>query len=602
MIRDAALPGRSFRSPRAIIVDEQQEMANPGRTETPPTGNANRTDRANESARRPPGQEPPMPNWFERELFAGLAKVVEDDSWLSDEANKLAINTAVNSTRNRPHPWSTFADADYPNWRGLSDRTFLARHLPPSYPDPANPLPDPAKVAALFARPAAGGTKSNKSTCLFPAFAQYLTDGFIRTNPTNPRKNTSNHEIDMCPLYGRTPKQTDALRLPAAAGAPKGRLKSQMIGDEEYPPFLYNPDGSLTDPAFNVLDPPLFAFNQPIKKPTDPPPPPPATMGGKPFAPARYTSLFAVGGDRVNSSPFTAMMNTLWLREHNRVAKELEQRNPGFDDERVFQTARNIIIPMFIKIVVEDYINHITPIPFKIKADPSVVWDATWNRPNWMTAEFSLLYRWHALMPDQIEWTGGAIPLGDFTLDNRALLAVGLDGAITLAASQATNQLGAMNTSAALLPIEGLSISQARTNNLAPYNAYRVAFGMAPATAFDQISSSQEIQDKLRGIYNTPDRVEFYPGLFAEDRVPDSPLPQLLMTMVAVDAFSQALTNPLLSQHVWKDNPTLTFTDWGFNEIGNTSSLSDVLIRQGRPGGSPPVTMTLPGWSYTRTP
>jgi prostaglandin-endoperoxide synthase 2 len=79
-------------------------------------------------------------------------------------------------------------------------------------------------------------------------------------------------------------------------------------------------------------------------------------------------------------------------------------------------------------------------------------------------------------------------------------------------------------------------------------------------------------------------------------------LPQLLMTMVAVDAFSQALTNPLLSQHVWKDNPTLTFTDWGFNEIGNTSSLSDVLIRQGRPGGSPPVTMTLPGWSYTRTP
>jgi prostaglandin-endoperoxide synthase 2 len=536
-----------------------------------------------------------MPNWFERDLFAGLAQVVEDDSWLSTEANRLAINAAVNTTRNRPHPWSTFAD--YPNWRGLSDRTFLARHLPPVYPDPANPLPDPAQVATLFARPAAGGTKSNKSTCLFPAFAQYLTDGFIRTDPSDPRKNTSNHEIDMCPLYGRTPCQTRALRLPAIAGAPKGRLKSQMIGTEEFPPFLYNQDGSLTDPAFNVLDPPLFAFNQPIKDPSVPAPPPPNG-----YDPARYTSLFAVGGDRVNSSPFTAMMNTLWLREHNRVAKELEQRNPGFDDERVFQTARNIIIPMFIKIVVEDYINHITPIPFKIKADPSVAWDATWNRPNWMTAEFSLLYRWHALMPDQIEWTGGAIPLGDFTLDNRALLAVGLDGAITLAASQATNQLGALNTSAALLPVESLSIAQARTNHLAPYNAYRVAFGMAPATAFSQISSNADIQRMLQDIYGTPDRVEFYPGLFAEDRVPDSPLPQLLMTMVAVDAFSQALTNPLLSQHVWKDNPGLTFTDWGLNEIGDTSSLSDVLTRQGRPSGSAPVTMTLPGWSYTKTP
>ena len=540
-----------------------------------------------------------MANWFERKLFAGLAAAVEDDDWLSGEASRLAINTAVNTTRNRPHPWSTFAD--YPNWRGLSDRTFLARHLPPSYPDPGNPLPDPAAVAALFARPTAGGTKSNKSTCLFPAFAQYLTDGFIRTDPSDARKNTSNHEIDMCPLYGRTPAQTDALRCPAVAGGPKGRLKSQMIGNEEFPPFLYHEDGTITDPAFNALDTPLFAFNQPLKDPNTPAPPPPMT-GPNAFEPARFTSLFAVGGDRVNSSPFTAMMNTLWLREHNRVARELERRNPAWDDERVFQTARNIIIPMFIKIVVEDYINHITPIPFKIRADPSVAWDATWNRPNWMTAEFSLLYRWHALMPDRIEWPGGAIPLGKFTLDNRALLAVGLNGAITQAASQPTNKLGALNTSASLMPVEGLSVSQARSNHLAPYNAYRVAFGMAPATDFNQISTNPAVVSLLRDIYGTPDRVEFYPGLFAEDRVPDSPLPQLLMTMVAVDAFSQALTNPLLSQHVWKDNPTLTFTDWGFDEIGATSSLSDVLIRQGRPESAAAVTMTMPGWSYADTP
>ena len=372
-----------------------------------------------------------------------------------------------------------------------------------------------------------------------------------------------------------------------------------MIGTEEFPPFLYNQDGSLTDPAFNVLDPPLFAFNQPIKDPYMSPPPPCRT---KRIDPARYTSLFAVGGDRVNSSPFTAMMNTLWLREHNRVAKELERRNPRWDDERVFQTARNIIIPMFIKIVVEDYINHITPIPFKIKADPSVAWDATWNRPNWMTAEFSLLYRWHALMPDQIEWTGGAIPLGDFTLDNRKLLAVGLDGAITLAASQATNQLGALNTSAALLPVESLSIGQARTNHLARTTRIVWRSAWRPRRRSARSPPTRTSRGCFRTSMARPTGSSSIPGLFAEDRVPDSPLPQLLMTMVAVDAFSQALTNPLLSQHVWKDNPGLTFTDWGLNEIGDTSSLSDVLIRQGRPSGSAPVTMTLPGWSYTKTP
>jgi prostaglandin-endoperoxide synthase 2 len=533
-----------------------------------------------------------MPNWFEREIIAHLADAVDADNWLSVEASHLMIDTAVNTTRNRPHPWSTFAD--YPNWRSLSDRTFLARHLPPKYPDPANPLPDPTAITPLFTRPAGGGgRKSNKSTCLFPAFAQYLTDGFIRTNPTDAKRNTSNHEIDMCPLYGRTPDQTEALRQHGQTAGQKGRLKSQRIGSEEFPPFLYHADGTLTDPAFNVLDPPLFAFNQPLKDPAAPAPPPPAD-----WEPARKASLFAVGGDRVNSSVFTAMMNTVWLREHNRVAGELERRNPTWDDERVFQTARNIVIPMFIKIVVEDYINHITPLPLKIKADPAVAWDATWNRPNWMTAEFSLLYRWHSLMPDAIAWPGGAIPLAGFTLDNRPLLAAGLDGAITAAATQPTNELGAFNTAAELLQIEWLSVVQARGNHLDCYNAYREAFGMPAAATFGDISSDPQVQALLEQLYGTPDRVEFYPGLFAEDRVPDSPLPKLLMTMVAVDAFSQALTNPLLSQHVWKDNPTLTFTDWGFAEIGATSTLADVLARQGRPGTAPPASLTIPGWRY----
>jgi prostaglandin-endoperoxide synthase 2 len=52
----------------------------------------------------------------------------------------------------------------------------------------------------------------------------------------------------------------------------------------------------------------------------------------------------------------------------------------------VFQTARNIMIPMFIKVFVEHYINHITPLPFSLRADRSVAWAASWNRPNWITA------------------------------------------------------------------------------------------------------------------------------------------------------------------------------------------------------------------------
>ncbi len=511
-----------------------------------------------------------MPDWIE-EFARQCGGIVNGIPCLSREASDVVINLAISQTRTRPHPWSTFSP--YTSWRGLTDRTYLARHLPPVL-QPAT-LPTAVQVQPLFARPAGAQTLSKKSTCLFPAFAQYLTDGFIRTDPTNPAKTTSNHEIDLCPLYGRTPEQTAILRLKSNAAGRRGQLKSQMIDDEEYAPYLYIDDGTAIDPAFAGLDPPLFS-------PVGPPPPA-----------ASLKTLFAFGGDRVNSTPFSAMMNTLLLREHNRIASVLEAQNADWDDDRVFETARNILIPIFIKIVIEQYINHIAPLPFKIVADPSVAWTANWNRPNWMTAEFSLLYRWHSLMPDVIKWPGGDIPLGDFGLNNEPLTRVGLYAAFAAASAQPAAELGALNTSTALLPIELRAVMQARANQLDTYNNYRRAFGLHPASSFSDITSNPAVAGILGGLYGTPDRIELYPGLFAEDRVRNSPLPGLLMTMVAVDAFSQALTNPLLSEHVF--NAT-TFTPWGFQLINDTDSLVDLVARNVPSRVTQPIVMTQPNW------
>ena len=512
--------------------------------------------------------------------------VIDGWAWLSGEASAVVVNEAAGATRTRPHPWSTLSD--YTSWQGLTDRNYLARHLPPAT---VPVMPPVEEIQKLFKRPAGHQRLSGKSTCLFPAFAQYLTDSFIRTDPTNPAKTTSNHEIDLCPLYGRTPAQTAALRLHDNNAGHRGRLKSQIIGGEEYPPFLFQPGTKTFNSEFTALDPPLLAPNQ------APPPLPPSWPD---WPQKKLDTIFAVGGDRVNSTPFTAMMNTLLLREHNRIAGELETRNPSWDDERVFQVARNIMIPIFIKIVVEQYINHITPLPFSVRADPTVAWTAPWNRPNWITAEFSLLYRWHSLMPDSIAWKGREIPLADFTLDNEPLLSAGLDSAFSAAAAQTAADLGAFNTADSLLPIEILSINQARTNRLDTYNNYRKQFGMHPAAGFNDISGNPDVIGLLSQLYGHPDNVEFYPGLFAEDRVPDSPLPGLLMSMVAVDAFSQALTNPLLSEHVYKNVDT--FTQWGFDTINSTSKLGDILKRNVVSRGPTPIEMTVAGWHYAGGP
>jgi prostaglandin-endoperoxide synthase 2 len=481
-------------------------------------------------------------------VFSIVGGAIDQWGWADRTATKLVINALVASAPTRPHPWSTASD--YTSWKSLTDKTYQARQLPAA---DLVTVPAVDAVAALFKRPDGQQRMSDKSTCLFPAFAQYLIDGFIRTqsNPRDTARTTSNHEIDLCPLYGLNEKQTLALRLLDSTQGQRGRLQSQIINGEEWSPYYYLRDGTGPDSKFQALDTPLGLTGVSV---------------------ARQMTLFAIGGDRANSTPFTAMMNTLLLREHNRVAGELERQNPGWDDERVFQTARNIMIPMFIKIVIEQYINHITPAPFNLVADPSVAWTANWNRPNWMTAEFSLLYRWHSLMPDDIKWPTRAIPiaLGEFLLDNSPLIEAGLARAFLGAASQSSAELGAFNTGAALQIIELSAIQQGRNNRLASYNSYRAAYGMAQAQDSSDISSNPKVVELLKALYGDVNKVEFYPGLFAEDRVDKSPLPSLLMKMVGVDAFSQALTNPLLSEHVFN---AATFTQWGLDLITQTHSL-----------------------------
>ncbi|QFT92009.1 heme peroxidase [Roseovarius sp. THAF9] len=444
--------------------------------------------------------------------------------------------------------------------------------MPPKVKDD---LPDPETLKVLFERPDGNQRMCPKSTSLFPAFAQYLTDGFLRTESdgiitpslkelldpedfdtrTRLRRNTSNHEIDLCTLYGRTHMQTLALRLRSEEAGQKGRLKSQILNAEEYPPFLYSLGDTTPLEKFSVLDGPLVSEDLDQEK---------------------RDALFAVGGDRVNSVPQTSMINTLLLREHNRLAAEIETENPTWDDTRVFETARNIMIVLFIKIVVEEYINHISPLPFKIRADPSVAWDAPWNRPNWITTEFSLLYRWHALIPDNVTWGGTSYPIGKTIQDNRFLIANGLLKSFVEVSDTAAAELGPQNTARELLDVEVSSIMQDRACDLAGFSDYCAYLGLDRPTSTRTISSRPDVAEKLSGAYDNVRDVEFFVGLFCEDRVPNSPLPRLVLAFVALDAFSQALTNPLLSKHVFKPS---TFSRTGWKTIQKTSSIRDLLAR-----------------------
>ena len=86
---------------------------------------------------------------------------------------------------------------------GVADRPPLRQPPPPA--DGAGRAARPRRsVADLFMRRGAG-VQCEKSTVMFAYFAQWFTDGFLRSDRSpqrDPRRNDTNHELDLTPLYG----------------------------------------------------------------------------------------------------------------------------------------------------------------------------------------------------------------------------------------------------------------------------------------------------------------------------------------------------------------------------------------------------------------
>lgn len=519
---------------------------------------------------------------------------------LNRVCNKHIISGAAKRAPSRPYAFSTLAD--YTSWESLTDRTYFSRHLPPK--DLPNP-PARESMTALFKVRQGGPTLSEDSTVLFMSFAQWFADGFLLTNADDRRRTFTNHKINLSPVYGMSRSETDALRVNSNARGEKGRMKTETVNGEDYAPRLFDETKlnlkDLADPDFDErkafkcefasLQRKLIGFNRNRLRLIS------AAAKAKPTsqraaelakAALRVAELakttFAFGGERANITPFTAALNTLFLREHNRLAAMLENANPGWDDERVFQTARNINIVLLIKIVVEEYVNHISPYHFQLYADPSVSWRAIWNRPNWIPVEFNLLYRWHSMTPDKFRIGGQDVPVKDSLQNNSYLTERGLAETLSSASKQQSWQLGLLNTADGLLLVELDGIRQSRLNHIGSYNDYREAFKYPRVTRFEQITDDQEKIDVLRRLYGDVNNIEFLVGLFAEDIPPRAAVPPLMGRMVAFDAFTLALTNPLLSEQVFNER---TFSKEGMETIQNTHTLQDVLNRNLAPGQHP---------------
>lgn len=479
-------------------------------------------------------------------------------------ASKLVINYYSYATSLRPRALTL--ESDYTTWATLTDRRFTGRHLPPADPEAIAALPSQSDVNALYRRDRE--IKSTDTSVWFMFFAQWFTDSFLRTSRDDFRQNTSTQEIDLCQIYGLGADQTRMLR--SLSG---GKLKSQQINGEEFPVFLFQerePGAPLVfKPEFHGLFDERFVIDTILSSAPD----------------ERKDSVFAVGLEHGNATIGSTILNTLFLREHNRIAGLLGSEYPEWDDDRLFETTRNIMIVLELKLVVEEYIRHIGPFDFAIEAVPFIADDERWNRSNWIAIEFNLLYRWHSLVPDVIGEGPQALMWQGFLNNNPLVISRGLESLVAQCSQERAGKIGLLNTPAFLVDrstpdhpsLEERTIALMRQARLRSFNDYRESYGLTRMKTFAELTSDVALRERLETLYHDDiESLEWYVGIFAEEYPDYLMMGELLTTMVANDAFTQALSNPLLARNVFNE---ATFSAAGMKVINETKSLQQILAR-----------------------
>ena len=517
-------------------------------------------------------------------ILIRILRIVRLIPGLNRWLNRVVTNIQCNSTQPRPRAFSLWSHmpkrddspiaepaspGEYTSWQMLTDRSYFSRHLPvacngfvANLPLDAMPTPDKAgDITELFLRK--DGIQTSRSSSLFMFFAQWFTDSVLRTDFSDRRKNTSNHNIDLCQIYGLTEETAGILRSKVG-----GRLRCQEIGGETYLDHLgeIGEDGKWRVKEHYQGLP--YASMETLK----------SIMRAQPEA--RWHALYATGLERGNSSIGYVAISTLFLREHNRICGELAKNNPEWDDERLFQTARMINIVLLMKLVVVDYINHISGTDI-FQFDTHFAEKQKWYRQPWIALEFDMLYRWHALVPESIHVNGAPVGQSEYRFNNALLEKLGFNTIVDGASRSPAGEIRLGNTPHFLARAEYQNIKTGRDFRLKSFNDYREQFGLRRCANFDALTDDRALSKRLEALYGDIENLEFVVGIFAEKKTSRGLFGALMNKMVAYDAFTQIYTNPLLSRNLYHAQ---TFTHYGLKLIEQTNSIQDLVDRNNQSG------------------
>jgi hypothetical protein len=374
-------------------------------------------------------------------------------------------------------------------------------------------------------------------------FTRSQFDPSTGTSTSNPRQqvNDVTSFLDLSQVYGSDPATADALRTHAG-----GRLKTSPGGLLPYDNSTY----------FSPAQ--LAAINQ--------------SLGGmQNEGPLPTSQLFVTGDIRGNENVELTALQTLFVRNHNRIAGELQQEHPAWSDEQLYQEARKINIAQYQSIIYNEWI----PAVFGQNALPTYTGYVSSVNPS-IANEFSTVaFRFgHSLLSGQIERqnnsgqdiadvnsSGSAVNLAQDFFDPNLLSASGAvdpltghtgsnidavlkgdaDGnsqAMDLLAINEVRNLLFGNAGQGGQDLIARDIQRGRDNGLPDYNTMRAAYGLPRVTSFAQITSNVQVQQELQQAYGSVNNIDAFEGGLAEDHVSGSDVGPLFRAILT-DQFTR---------------------------------------------------------------
>jgi hypothetical protein len=242
--------------------------------------------------------------------------------------------------------------------------------------------------------------------------------------------------------------------------------------------------------------------------------------------------LFLAGDVRANENIELTGIQTLFVREHNRLADQIAAKNPTWNDEQMYQEARKLLIGEIQAITYNEWLPALlgnNTIPRYTGYNPNVNVDIS---NEFATAAFRL---GHSMLENDVEFLDNngddvrdEVPLAGAFFNPALVEETGIDPIMKYLASSNAEEIdnfvvdGVRNflfgpPGSGGLDLASLNIQRGRDHGLADYNSVRAAMGLPKVTTFSQITSNAALAAQLQSLYGNVDDLDLWVGGLAED-------------------------------------------------------------------------------------